>query len=232
MLSSQFISFLEQLISEKTGKTVKHSQTRSLSGGCINNGFEFVSNEGSFFIKTNSASRFPGMFQAEATGLNLLAHPQCIRIPEVIDAGEFENTTFLILEFIQSTGKSADYWTDFGKKLATLHSNSAPQFGLDHDNYIGSLPQSNTFCSTWTDFMVSHRLNPLVKKAASLNLADSGMVRDFEKLYLRLDDLIPKEKPALLHGDLWSGNVMTGENGKVCLIDPAEIGRASCRERV
>jgi fructosamine-3-kinase len=36
-----------------------------------------------------------------------------------------------------------------------------------------------------------------------------------------LQDIFPTEKPSLLHGDLWNGNVLVAEDGMGCLIDPA-----------
>jgi protein-ribulosamine 3-kinase len=117
--------------------------------------------------------------------------------------------------------KKTNYWKDFAQKLAQLHKNTAPIFGLDHDNYIGSLPQSNRQTQKWTDFFISQRLEPLVTKAVASGLLDSQTAQRFDRLFSKLDQLIPEEKPALLHGDLWSGNVMTDEHGEVCLIDPA-----------
>ena len=32
---------------------------------------------------------------------------------------------------------------------------------------------------------------------------------------------MPEEQPALLHGDLWSGNLIVDDKGQPCLIDPA-----------
>jgi protein-ribulosamine 3-kinase len=216
-----FIQHIEHRLCLLRGKQVNLVNIRSLSGGCINNGYEFVTDDGSVFIKTNSAYRFPGMFQTEAEGLKLLAQSQSIRIPKVIEAGQFEDNAFLILEFIHNNPKKDDYWLDFGQKLAILHRNTAPFFGLDHDNYIGSLPQINHYNPSWPDFFISSRLQPLVKQAFSQGLADKELVRLFDQLYNRFDSLIPDENPALLHGDLWSGNVITDEHGQVCLIDPA-----------
>jgi len=161
------------------------------------------------------------MFEAELLGLNLLRATETICLPKPVCAGASEDKTFLILEFVSSAPKSGDYWTDFGQRLAELHQQSNPFFGLNHDNYIGSLPQSNTQLASLTEFMITQRFEPLVRQSREQGLVEKGLVLQFEKLYHRLEHLIPDEKPALLHGDLWSGNVMTAHDGAVCLIDPA-----------
>jgi len=116
---------------------------------------------------------------------------------------------------------TSDYWTDFGHKLAGLHRCSKENFGLDHDNYIGSLPQSNGSSSTWVEFFINQRLRVQLTLAKNGNNIPSQLLQSFDKLIQKIPDWLPEEKPALLHGDLWSGNVMVGSDGKVCLIDPA-----------
>ncbi len=44
---------------------------------------------------------------------------------------------------------------------------------------------------------------------------------DLSGFYKNISEEIPQEPPALLHGDLWSGNYITNEEGLPCLIDPA-----------
>ncbi len=95
------------------------------------------------------------------------------------------------------------------------------RFGLDHDNYIGSLPQSNRWHDAWIDFFVNERLEAQVKLAIDTGRTDPGLVRLFQKLYNFLSDFFPDEPPALLHGDLWSGNYMCDNSGKAVIIDPA-----------
>lgn len=220
-MEKELIHHISHCISEKIADRVVYITSRSLSGGCINNGFEFITNRGSYFVKTNSVSRYPGMFYTEAKGLEILRNSFPGTVPGVIYAGEFEQTAFLILQFIGSGSKTHGYWQDFAVKLASLHRHTAEKFGLDHDNYIGSLPQQNKQYDTWTEFFITQRLKPLLTKAVASGLFDSNTSKKFDVLFAKLDRLIPSEKPALIHGDLWSGNVMTDEKGEFCLIDPA-----------
>src|SRR5688500_3244854 len=109
------------------------------SGGCINQGGKLKTTLGDFFLKWNDIKKFPGMFEAESKGLKLLREKNTIRIPEVIGFGESEGHQFLLLEFIEEKFRQKKYWQHLGNKLASLHRRSSDLFGLDHDNYIGSL---------------------------------------------------------------------------------------------
>jgi fructosamine-3-kinase len=86
---------------------------------------------------------------------------------------------------------------------------------------MGSLPQSNEESDSWSSFFIKRRLQPQVQPAQNAGLLDSKSVKAFELLYKNLQDLLPEQEPALLHGDLWSGNLITNSDGGPCLIDPA-----------
>ncbi len=192
-----------------------------IGGGCINNGGKLATRHGIYFLKWNDVRLFPHMFEAESRGLNLLSTENAIRIPTVIGYGEKDVHQFLLLEYIHQAQRSAKYWEQLGIRLARLHSATNYRFGLDHDNYIGSLRQFNNQQSTWVEFFIGQRLNIQLKLAFDNGLAKSNWPRQFELLYKKLPSLLPEEKPSLLHGDLWSGNLITEEHGEPCLIDPS-----------
>jgi fructosamine-3-kinase len=212
---------IESRLTKDKGNQLSIISTASVGGGCINNASEIVTTSGRYFLKYNLASKYPDMFEKEALGLRLLASAGSIRVPEVIfysTAGEY---VFLLLEMIRSEAKQPDFWEDFGQTLAALHRHSAEMFGLDHDNYMGSLRQSNRFHLNWYDFFVTERIEPQIKLARDEGYFSTSITRSFENLYQRLPNLIPKEKSSLIHGDLWNGNYMVSELGVTCLIDPA-----------
>ncbi len=192
-----------------------------ISGGCINQGGQLSTSAGNFFLKWNDDKKFPGMFEAESKGLKLLREQQAIKIPEVIGNGVLGPHQFLLLEFIEQKTQIKNYSQQLGQRLATLHTCTGPSFGLDHNNYIGSLNQFNQFHSNWIEFFINQRLNVQLKFAIDAGRVGSGWIQKFQSLYLKLPSLLPQEKPSLLHGDLWNGNLITDNKGEPCLIDPA-----------
>jgi len=99
------------------------------------------------------------MFEKEAKGLELLQSAGQLRIPEVKFSDIAEEYSFLVLEYLEEVSNVTNSWTNFGTGLAKLHKTTTNYFGLDHDNYIGSLSQSNTKKDKWIDFFIAERLN-------------------------------------------------------------------------
>jgi len=212
---------VENTLSGLFNKQCSINNIESVGGGCINESFRIRTTPGDFFIKWNDATRYPGMFKAEGKGLSLLKRTNTIPIPEIIAQNDFNEFSFIILEWIEGGRRQKNFWSQFGENLATLHRESNNYFGLDHDNYIGSLPQSNKPHPTWKEFFIEERLQPQLKLAIDAKRLDKTISDLFEKLFLKFDDLIPKEKSSLLHGDLWNGNYLINQFGSATLIDPA-----------
>ncbi len=192
-----------------------------ISGGSINYAYILNTKKGNYFVKLNNANSYPNMFKKEAEGLALLKECNCIDVPFVICTGEVENTAYLVLNYIEQGKLDNNYWETFGIQLANLHKNSANYFGLLSNNYIGSLHQSNTIHYNWIDFFIEERLEPQIKMAFDKKLLYKGDLKKFNRLFIEIAGLFPTEKPALLHGDLWRGNLISNPDGNPCLIDPA-----------
>lgn len=215
------IKFFEAILEKSLGHPIKIINTEFKSGGCINNTLKLITTNANYFLKWQSGIP-EDMFQKESIGLELLAKSGNIRIPEVISSGKLEGKHYLLMENIESAPATTNYWEDFGISLATMHqSNSAENYGLNHDNYIGKLPQPNSFHDNWIDFFIQNRLEFQLKLAVENRMVSTKFVEMYREFYELLPELLPQDKPALLHGDMWSGNVLVGNNGKVCLIDPA-----------
>jgi protein-ribulosamine 3-kinase len=221
MLTATVQSFIQQLLTEKTGSQTKLCTFTPVGGGSINHAYRIWTGDSSFFCKINRLAAFPKLFEAERNGLQLLAKQQVIRTPEIIAHGYTGDTQVLILEWIEQGLKSDAFWLSFGQELAALHHTLHSQFGLDEDNFMGSLPQRNQWSNSWTDFFIHQRIQPQVKMAFERHLLEPAQITQFEKLYKLFDNIFPPEKPALLHGDLWGGNFMCDTLGKPVLIDPA-----------
>ena len=214
-------SFYKEALSQSFGREVSVQSATPIGGGCINNGLKLMTSEGIFFMKWQTG--IPGdMFEKEARGLKLLATAGAVPVPEPIAWGKVQGKHYFLMEFIDSAPKTRDYWKTFGHDLALLHlQNTAASYGLDHDNYIGKLPQPNRAHENWIDFFIENRLEFQLKLAMDNGLVSGSFIDRYRKFYEKLPDLLPVDRPALLHGDLWSGNVMTGSDGRACIIDPA-----------
>jgi fructosamine-3-kinase len=195
--------------------------SRAVSGGDINQAHAVELDDGRVvFAKTNPDAD-PAMFPAEARGLAWLAEAGTLRTPRVLAV----SPDFLVLEHLRAARRCPDFDERLGRGLAALHRFGAPGFGLDHDNFIGRLPQSNRPAPTWAAFYRSARLEPQLRLAVEAGVASPRLRRDGERLLELLDDRVgPPEPPARLHGDLWGGNLIVDDRGQPCLVDPAVSG--------
>jgi fructosamine-3-kinase len=199
---------------------VKLTGMKEVQGGDINRTY-IVSGDGKkYFLKCNDAQR-PDMFEKEFRGLELLRNAQAIYVPQPLHQGKWNDTTYLVMEVIEKGNADKTFWLDFARRLSALHSNTTQLFGLDHDNYIGSIPQSNKQSASWSEFYSEQRILFLVKSAFDQQKCDRNDTKLADRLCGRLEDLFPVEPPALLHGDLWSGNYMIGWDGQPVIYDPA-----------
>jgi len=115
----------------------------------------------------------------------------------------------LVLEFVAGP----ENWNGLGRALAQCHRATSDRFGWHRDNLIASLPQHNDRADRWSDFYLEHRLTPLLP-ALPVQLR----LRLEAAMTHRLPGLLDHDvRPSLLHGDLWSGNIVAGR----WLIDPA-----------
>jgi fructosamine-3-kinase len=208
------------------GDTTSIQQTRSLGGGCINNTLRLDTARQSYLLKWHP-DPLPDMFIAEAHGLELLARANAVRVPTVLHAtnASGEQPAYILLEWLEGSGSTTDAAAQatLGQQLAALHRSSADAYGLDADNYIGTTPQHNGWDADWISFFRERRLRPQIELAARNGYLPAHRRRALEQVLERLPDWLGgvARQPALLHGDLWGGNIIPGPDGKLALIDPA-----------
>ena len=217
--------FLEAALERALGKPrVTLHQATSVAGGCIHEARHLTTSEGEFFAKWSA--RCPAdIFLSEAEGLEALRSAVSgIAVPRVIAAAEpaGEDPAFLIIEYLEPAGR-ADVPDDekLGRGLAAIHRTTGEKFGFDSPAYCGLTRQENRWRDSWVEFFRDQRLQPLVDALSSeggLPAKDRGL---YERLMARLSDLMPSSAPpSLIHGDLWSGNVLFRSRGPA-LVDPA-----------
>ncbi|WP_026951842.1 fructosamine kinase family protein [Algoriphagus mannitolivorans] len=210
----------EQIVMETLGPLTQFKSASLIAAGNHNQGVRLDTSKGPFFLKLNFDHE-RDILEKEAQGLKKLKKSTFLKVPETFGFGRIEDYNYLVSEFIPGSRQHLDYWEDLGMGLAHLHLNSDSFFGLDTDNYIASLVQKNHSFDNWLDFFIEQRLEPMLGKAYFDRLIPLDFLKKFQTIYPKLGSLFPKEKPSLLHGDLWSGNVICDGEGKPCLIDPA-----------
>lgn len=162
-----------------------------------------------------------GFFRAEAAGLRWLREAGGAKVPALLGAAE----DCVILEWIEPGRPSVDCAEAFGRALATTHQAGAPGFGADRDGFIGLAPLPNRALPTWPEFFASRRVMPYARAAVDRKALTIEQANTIEAVMRRIHEFAgPEEKPARIHGDLWSGNVVWGADGHAWLIDPAAHG--------
>ncbi len=201
-------------------------QTESIEGGCIAHATRIETDRGRFFLKWSDGDA--GLsFEAEAAGLKVLRDAGSpLWIPEVIAVQNASGLRpgFLLMEWVEQGARSDMFGHRFGEGLAAIHRHTAEdgQYGFERDNFIGRLPQRNGRAERWPDFFRSRRLEPQVALARDQGRWNAAWNTLANGLLDRLDELLPASPPAsVLHGDLWSGNVLAASDGRAALIDPA-----------
>ena len=215
MLEKNELVFISENISESI------ISVEPVHGGSINQAYLLKTKKDKFFLKKNSIKKYPEMFQLEEKGLQLLRNNSNLIIPIVKAIFDIEENSYLVLEWIDEGTSNEDSHFNFGRNLAIMHSHSAEKFGLKYDNYIGSLKQVNSFRDNWNDFFIENRVGYQLQNAFDEGNIDKQSSNAIEKIYQKLSDFFPLEKPSLLHGDLWSGNFMIDKGGNAVIYDPA-----------
>jgi len=207
--------------------------TRPVGGGCVNEGLKIRTTGGDLFLKWN-AEAGPHFFRVEAEGLAALADSGAVRTPAVLarsrKGGEIP---WLLLEWIVEARPDDRSWRRLGRDLAALHRGRGVdgRYGWHSDNVIGSLPQPNRWMDDWGRFWAERRIRPLARELHTRGSLTARQLASIEKAAANVGVLVDPaardDGPSLLHGDLWSGNVLFArrEGGRrgadPVLIDPA-----------
>ncbi len=168
----------------------------------------------------------PGQAMAEAAGLRWLRVPGGPPVPQV----HGHDRQWLVTEHVPAGRLNGAAAERLGRQLAALHTAGAPAFGAPppggpQQAWIGTAPMTNVTCPRWPQWYAEHRVLPYLRSAVDLGAVDPAGARAVHQACERVDELAgPAEPPARLHGDLWSGNVHAGVDGREWLLDPAAHG--------
>ncbi|MGH3767466.1 MAG: fructosamine kinase family protein [Pseudonocardiaceae bacterium] len=167
-----------------------------------------------------------GQVRAEAAGLRWIQVPGGPPVPQVHGHDE----QWLVTEYVPAGRPAGAAAERLGRELAALHAAGAPAFGAAPPGgpqlaWIGAAPMVNVTAAQWPQWYAEHRVLCYLRTAVDCGALDSAGAAAIQRTCDRLDELAgPAEPPARLHGDLWSGNVHTGADGRAWLLDPAAHG--------
>lgn len=191
---------------------------RPVSGGDINDSFQVQMYSGeTCFLKVNRRAAPPEIITTEYEGLRFMHEYGVSNIPQSVRLLQNIDTAGLLMEFYPASAENPD-WDQFYSDLARMHLTTRSHFG-GNDNFIGRLPQKNNQFPDWSTFYIENRLKPQIRWASEQGRLPHSINKKIPGLYKNIHSICPQEKPALIHGDLWGGNILTTQKG-ILIIDP------------
>lgn len=208
--------FLAEGIESRLGERLRSA--RPLGGGCIGEVYR-VELEDATVLVAKVDREAEAHLEREAYMLRYLRQNSNLPVPEVYHGSE----TLLLMEFIEgSSSFSPESERHAAGLLAELHSVEQASYGLERDTLIGSLSQPNPPSEDWVEFFRQHRLLYAARVARDAGRLPKEDLKRIEKLAGRLEGIIGEpDPPVLIHGDVWSGNVLAKGGRITAFLDPA-----------
>jgi fructosamine-3-kinase len=191
---------------------------RPVAGGDICRAFEARTTDGSRVFAKTLPDAPPGLFEAEARGLELLRVDGGPPVPAVRAVA----ADGLVLDWVERGQPSRSGAVDFGRSLAKLHQAGGATFGADDGGFVATVPLDNSPAADWPTFAVQRRLEPALREARGRHVISGSDAAAVDEVITRIADVAgPAEPPARVHGDLWAGNLLWSAEGDVWLVDAA-----------
>ncbi len=173
-------------------------------------GYHLILSDGRQLAVKAGAAPIPEQLDTESYMLRRLKALSRLPVPEVV----YSDTDMLAMEWIEHTGSmiTPSHQRHMAQLLSGLHAVPRPCFGFERDTVIGILPQPNGKTGKWIPFFRDNRLLFLARFAHERGRLPAPLLARLEELGTRLEDMLTEPAhPALIHGDIWSGNVLLGK---------------------
>jgi fructosamine-3-kinase len=192
--------------------------TRPLGGGCIGEVYKVELEDGSRLVaKVDREGE--SHLEREAYMLRYLREKSALPVPEVYHS----SATLLLMEFVEGSSRFTEGAERHAAELlAALHGITADAYGHGQDTLIGSLEQPNPPKENWIVFFREERLVYMARVAHEAGRLPKEDLLRVERLSEKLDELIEEPNPpGLIHGDVWSANVLARGDRITAFLDPA-----------
>lgn len=207
---------LRERISEALGQ--EPQDVAPLSGGCVGEVYAVTMAGGTRYVAKVDDRPEPSL-DVEGYMLEYLSARADLPVPTVHHA----SPRLLVMTYLPGESHfNAAAQRHAAELIAALHDVRAPHFGLERDTLIGSLHQPNEQQDSWIPFFRERRLLHMAGKAEKEGRLPTAVLHRLESLANTLDNwLIEPEHPALIHGDLWTTNILASGDRITGFLDPA-----------